>query len=261
MLFAPYLWYVLFFRGYEDKALYLLLPAAILLLHSWSPYVTAGALGALTGLAGAPVLVLPVLLLSAIPGGRRWRETIPVLTKMIALFGVGLALAMLPFFPEALVGWARRSALESSQPYWFSGWRILGSLYFPGLNKVAIVAASGLVYLLYGLRRMTFNAAVVILLTLPFFFSVTMGSQRIMPAVVTMVLAFSTRRWLWVYAAPTYLCLLLFLWLDVTRHTFFLYPVHHAVAKSILLLLPCAWGYVCCLFDRSAGESRIASEP
>jgi hypothetical protein len=255
MLFAPYLWYVLFVRSYEDKAIYLLLPVAIPLLHHWSPLWATGILGALTGVVGVPVLVLPVLLLSVVHKTGFSKQSLLRMTKLSAVFSIGFFVSMVPFFPESLLGWARRSALELALPSWFSGWRILGDLYFPGLNNATLLVACGIVYLLYGYRRMTFNASVVVLLTFPFFFSVTMGSQRILPAVATMVLAFSTRRWLLAYAVTVYPSLLLFLWLDVSRGLFFSYPVHHATMKSVLLLLPCALGYGFLVFEGIAEKS------
>jgi MFS family permease len=243
MLFAPYLWYVLFFRFYEDKAIYLLLPVAILLLHDWSPRWAAGMLGVLTGLAGVPALVLPVLLLCFVHKTGSLRQSFHGMMKIVIFFGIGFVLSMVPFFPDSILGWVRRSALESGPPMWFSGWHILGNSYFSGLNNLTILITCCLVYLLYGTRWITLNASVTVLLTLPLFFSITIGSQRIMPAVATMVLAFTTRRWLMTYAVMAYSLLLLFFWLDVSRGTFTDYPVHHTVVKSAVLLIPCALGY------------------
>ena len=255
-LFAPYLWYVLFVRSYEDKALYLLLPAAVMLAYQRSPALAGALVGVLTGLIGVPIFVVPILLLFAIRQGETKRESTALVMKVAAMFVVGLLVSMVPFFPESLVGWERRSALEASQPFWFSGWLVLGDIYFAGLNKLTILALSIAVYLLYGTRRLTFNAALVLLVTFPLFFSVTMNSQRIVPLMVVLVLGFSTMRGLAMYAVPSFVLLLVFAYLDLVHKTFATYPDTFAVPKSILLLFPCLLGYV--LIAIESFTNRIA---
>jgi len=242
-LLAPYVWYRFFIFQYEDKALYLLLPPLILVMQRSAPILLGAIMGLFTGLVGVPALVLPVLILSYTRRASSRKQKARDLAKFAVGFTAVLGVSMVPFFPESLEGWVRRSNLESKHPFWFSGWRLLGDLYFPGLNKIAVVVCSVLVYVLYGMRRLTLNASVVVLLSFPFFFSVTMGAQRILPAVVTFPLGLSTKRGLTAYAIAAYALLFLFLWLDETHSTFLEYPHQHALAKSALLLLPCALGY------------------
>jgi len=260
LLLSPYLWYRLFFYSYEDKAFYILLPLALLYARAKSHNAAGLLLGVASGLSGIaaalyPLLALSILLDPAQPPAIRYRA----LLTATALALVGAVLALLPFFPDSLLGWSRRASLEGGSPAWYSFLHLLNGAYVPGLNGVFILAGCLLVYALFAVGQLEFKTAIILVMSFFFMFSVQMGAQRIVPFVVVLVIAFRHRLPRLTYFAISFVLLLVFLFLDRSRAFFQVYPETLAVAqvKSIILLSPMVLGYLLIALDSSYPRGRL----
>ncbi|MEI8138435.1 MAG: hypothetical protein WCI03_01055 [bacterium] len=257
LIFAPYTWYVLFIRSFEDKIIFMLLPPFILLARAMSCRFVAWSLGVLTGLVGVPGIILPVLVIDALQsGGEKSSNNFRRAIVVISFFGFGLMLAMIPYFPDALIGWTRRAALENGVPRWFSVWQLIGGAYSPGLNKLIIGGLSLWVYVLSWRRKLSFAAAVVVLLSFPFFFSISMESHRLVPVLVMLPLAFETARVRGWYSAGCFCFLLLFLIVDVRDDMLYKYPATHVKLKTAFLCAPAIMGYGLLFMEYVVGGRR-----
>lgn len=261
LLFNPYLWHVLFFRSYEDKAIFLLIPPLLILLAAtasefWSFFVA----GLLTGWLGVPVLLLPLMLIDAhrhIAPGRKFVRCF----QLVGVFLLGCCLALIPFFPDALEGWKRRSLLEGARlPYWFSFWNLFGPYYFANLNKLTIAVVALAIYGARFLNRLSFRASLVLLVLVPMFFSITMGSQRIVPIYAIMLLGMESRRSKISYVVLLSTILCVFLGLDIMRSFFMGYPKGLGeLVKPMMLLSPGVLASVFILKDRGVKEHALIS--
>jgi hypothetical protein len=190
-LVAPGLWFTLLAYTYEDKALYILMPLA--LLYAWGRW-RRGAfllLGVLTGLTGVVVALAPVLAwadwreVRAKGAPRPWRR----LLGHMACLAFGAAVALAPFFPDSLISWQRRAALEASGPLWFSFWNLIPN-YPPNLNKLVMALACLAIYACFYAEIIDLKAALVLLIAVFFFFSSILYLWRVVPLVVVLVLVY-----------------------------------------------------------------------
>ena len=137
----------------DDKTGYFALPLLLITLGN-HPRLQAFLSGLWSAWSGVGLLFLPAFLIRFL----RDRGQRAILLVMLAL---GLALALLPWFPHSLVLVRNRSLREAAPPFWFSVWRLAGSLYFPGLNRFVLTAYGLVVSGLYGFKRLPFAPALV----------------------------------------------------------------------------------------------------
>lgn len=261
LILSPYLWHVLLFFSYEDKVLYILLPLAVLYTHSKSVKATGWLIGLATGLIGIAVALYPLLGLSILcdtaqAQSARYKTLITVTGCLL----VGCATTLVPFFPDSMLGWQRRAILESSAPFWFSFWTLIDPLYVSGLNKIFIVLACLVVYWLFAVGRLEFKAAIILVLSSFFTFSVTMGPQRIMPFVVMLAIAFRHPLPRMVYCGVAFTLIGIFWFLDKSNGFFQTYPASLAIAqgKSLLLLSPILLGYSLVSWDNIKSTKEMS---
>ncbi len=192
LVFLPALWVLLFFRGFEDKLLFCFSPILILTLWRKNFCLSGFICGVLGGINGIPLFYLPLLWIALS------QHTADSLTRKKGLFLVtflficGFSLAMLPFFPDSLLGWQRRSAREGVMPFWFSIWNLFPEIYFRNLNKIMMGLGVILVYL--GMVKNKFNLKTSLVLTTSvfLFFSNNQAVERVIPLVLLFPLIFVT---------------------------------------------------------------------
>jgi hypothetical protein len=183
------LWYRLFERSYEDKALYLLVPVLLYAVSLGAGLCATAALAGIgTALVGIPAFLFAAVLLDHASGTpTRGRREIVVAS---ILFLAAFALGMIPYFPESLTGWRHRFELEASPtPIWFSIWQLLPA-YPAHLNRAVILGCTGLTTYALFRRRLDLLAGLVLIQSYFFVFSITAGGQRVIPSLILLVLAF-----------------------------------------------------------------------
>ena len=191
---APPTWDFLFRLSFEDKMQW---PLAILLFVRWRerrPLFAAATVGFFTGWIGLPALFAPLLLIDAWRGEQqaaaRWKR----IAMIGAVGGAAFVIAMLPYFPASLQGWQIRAAMDNGRPLWDSPWRIIGSLYVPGMNKAALLLTSGFVWRQYAMDRWNAVESALALMCGAFLTSILVGTQHVVPLVMLAPLAVRSSR-------------------------------------------------------------------
>lgn len=257
LFLSPYLWFSFFLNSYEDKIGFILIPVAVLLAHRQTPVFQAILLGFFTGWVGVPAAVLPLLLLDhAIKPKILLRARAGRSVEVVLPFLLGLAVALVPYFPDALAGWVRRSSLEQLSPQWYSLWLLLGPAYHPGLNKVAIVLASAWVYVRYFSGKTSRRAAVILLFSLPFVLSVIMPAHRILPAVVLMSLVFQRKATCVSYTVLAHICTLGLMFADLKWKVLHQWPSPHQELLAVVVATPVLIAGALLLVEARSSKSR-----
>lgn len=262
LLFQPYFWYVSFSRSYEDKGVYLLIPTLVILTFNSRRTVSA-ACGLFAAWLGVGFLLFPIVLIEVYRNASEKVAAVRQIATCTAIFIVVFAVCMLPYFPESLIGWERRSNLENStEPIWFSIWNLISPHYSSGLNRTALLCLSFTIYLLKWRCRISARASILMLVSLTVLVSINTPAQRIAPLFCVFVLAFENKRFAYLYTGFAFACSVLFFYFDRQYAIFTNYPVSHASLLSLFLSAPLFFGGGLLIFDqiRNRSEPEKSSE-
>jgi hypothetical protein len=224
--------------GWEDKVIFLVLPLLLAcLLDAGALALSALLIGCTIGLNGLFVFFVPTFVLHAfrVQGKRTWLYA--------GLLGLGLVVAMLPFFPESLAGWANRMArMNSPTPFWFSIYLMLpAGIYTPTLDKAIVAILAIASTLAYWTKRFDIRDMIIISTCLVIMLGPFNVVQRVAPLILLIAIFTpdkSRRYWL-VFAVVLSVLLLVGRGLNPGNIT----PLHVAVFH-----IPCLWVlglYVC----------------
>lgn len=256
LMLSPYVWFVLYFKTFEDKTVFLLFPVLLYLAYRRSDYLGIALLGLFSGWIGAPVFILPVFLWDIFKKSGLRRVAIAFF-----LFSGVLALALIPFFPSSLQGWVHRFNRENSLPFWFSIWHALqlDSFYFPGMNKIFTLGFSLSIYGLFYFKRLDIRQTVILLALPMILFSPHNGPQRLVPFIPILALAYKRPAERIVFTSTASLILLFCYFWDINFLIFTHYPSPQEVGLlSLVLFSPLLNGLIIlgvALFNRDSTTS------
>ncbi len=157
--FCPVNLFYIIISSWEDKLIFLLLPLLLFFLIERKKYKLASLLiGITVSFNGLLILFIPIYLIFL------FRKANSELWINLGLIISGAALAFIPFFPESFKGWINRvNRTDLSVPFWYSIYSFLpAGSYSPLINKLIIIFASLITYILYFSKRINLIDSLII---------------------------------------------------------------------------------------------------
>jgi hypothetical protein len=253
----------------DDKILYVSLPLAALALMCQSPTGGFAALGIYGGWSGAGLLAGPLVWLRAVADavarGGTWLGAARAAVPGLLAWGAGVALTILPYFPNNLIMFENRLTREALPPFWFSLWHLVGREQFqPWMRTVVVVVAfCGLAHAAFR-RKLEPFAAVALSAALLMLVSNNTVPSRILTTACLLIVALPSRK-AWLYTGfvlvYSHLSLLVTRWSRgfLQRNTadgYFVDSLEALLINSVLLV-----GVGMVLFDRSKRAPALRSAP
>jgi hypothetical protein len=249
----------------EDKIVFILIILVLILVKNKSYLLTGFLIGIFTGLNGVAISALPILLIDVTNYRCSGFKKIKHIISICSSFCLGLIVMLIPFFPESLIGWSRRSNLEGEAiPSFYSIWRIMENFYFSNLNKMTIFLLAIFLYINFYRKKLDFRESLVLVYSLFFVFSVNTVPQRLFPIMLILFLCFRANWSRILYSLILFFHSTIMVVFYHTNPSFSLldhiltkgYPERYGATRSFFLLFPILSAFLIILVEKIDNARR-----
>ncbi len=231
--------------SWEDKLIFLLIPLLLLYLIKIKKYKIASfSIGVFIGYNGATVFFLPIYLIFL------FQATQEKFWQNILFSLLGISLALIPYFPESLFGWANRiHRTDITKPFWYSIYLLLPSgTYSPVINTLAVMVSSSLAAVFFYFKKINLIDALIISISVVIIISPYNGVSRVIPVILLVsILTPNMNKMNWLFLG-------LFLFIFFTVDSGYITPVVN-IKNTVLFYVPILYSFMVYVYKRLKSDN------
>lgn len=171
--------------SWEDKIIFLAIPLVLLyLIQQKRLLLSSFFTGTVVTFNSLLVFFVPVLYAYLL------KEKVQKKHFHIVLFFSGVALTLIPFFPESLYGWMNRSErMNIKTPFWYSVYSLLpAGIYSPILNYLIIICAVTATLFFFWKEKIDLNDAMILSILILIFLGPFNNVARTIPIIMLIII-------------------------------------------------------------------------